>query len=186
MRLGSGLLIEYRDVEGLGYYREAERQTTSGADPTRKDRIMNGLRILARDHSRLPMQWDASPHAGFTTGTPWMRAHDLYSEINVKKQENDPESVLNFWKDMLRLRKNHRELFIHGSLEVLDYENPNSFCFIKSRGEKEALVALNFTEKDQPFTSLTQAAKMELVAGNSGNTTPETLQPFEGRIYVKT
>ncbi|KAF9891603.1 alpha-glucosidase mal12 [Aspergillus nanangensis] len=175
---------EYKDIEGLGYYREAERQTASGVDPTRKERIMDGLRILARDHSRLPMQWDSSLHAGFSTGTPWMRAHDLYPEINVARQENDAASVLSFWKQVLALRKEHRHLFIHGAFEVVDFENQQTFCFVKSREEKKALVALNFTPESQPFTQATVAGEMKLLVSNSPGSSLDTLQPFEGRIYV--
>lgn len=175
---------EYKDIEGLGYYREAEKQSASGVDPTRKERIMGGLRILARDHSRLPMQWDDSQHAGFTTGTPWMRAHDLYPEINVKKQESDPASVLSFWKKALQLRKEYKELFIHGAFEVLDFKNLETFCFLKSRENRRALVVLNFTDRHQPFIQSKRAAKMELIVTNcEERSSPGTLQPFEGRIY---
>ncbi|KAB8271274.1 glycoside hydrolase superfamily [Aspergillus minisclerotigenes] len=175
---------EYKDIEGRGYYQEAERQVAAGVDPTRKDRIMDGLRILARDHARLPMQWNDSPHAGFTTGTPWMRAHDLYPEINVEKQADDPESVLSFWRSVLRLRKEYRELFIHGAFEVVDFDNQQTFCFFKSRDEKKALVALNFTAENQPFTQATTTEGMELLVSNYAELLPETLRPFEGRIYI--
>lgn len=176
---------EYRDIEGLGYYHEAEKLEQSGADTSRKERIMDGLRILARDHSRLPMQWDDSPHAGFTTGKPWMRAHDAYPDINVKKQESEGGSVLSFWKNVLKLRKEHRELFVHGAFEVLDRENLETFVFVKRRGEKEALVILNFTTKSQPFTLAKRTAGMKLVVGNYDESVRETLKPFEGRIYIK-
>ncbi|GAB1198142.1 glycoside hydrolase superfamily [Aspergillus pseudonomiae] len=175
---------EYKDIEGRGYYEEAERQLAAGVDATRKDRIMDGLRILARDHARLPMQWDDSPHAGFTTGTPWMRAHDLYPEINVQKQWDNPESVLSFWRSVLRLRKEYREVFIHGAFEVVDFDNQQTFCFIKSRNEKKALVALNFTTENQPFTQAVTTEQMKLLVSNYAEPLPETLQPFEGRIYI--
>jgi oligo-1,6-glucosidase len=176
---------EYKDIEGLGYYNEAERQVVTGIDLTRKERIMDGLRVLARDHSRLPMQWDNSKHAGFTTGRPWMRTHDLYPEINVMKQENDPSSVLSFWKDVLRLRKDYRELFIHGAFQVLDYDNQQTFCFVKSREHKQALVILNFTATTQPFIQSDKASQMQLLISNHDTHSLEVLQPFEGRIYVK-
>ncbi|KAE8385405.1 alpha-glucosidase mal12 [Aspergillus alliaceus] len=175
---------EYKDIEGRGYYQEAERLVATGVDPTRKERIMDGLRILARDHSRLPMQWDETAHAGFTTGTPWMRAHDQYKEINVQKQQADPGSVLSFWKSVLRLRKEYRDLFIHGAFEVVDFENQQTFCFIKSRDEKRALVALNFTAENQPFTQAATTGDMKLLVNNCAESLHETLQPFEGRIYV--
>ncbi|KAL4748206.1 hypothetical protein BDW72DRAFT_195978 [Aspergillus terricola var. indicus] len=177
---------EYKDIEGLGYYREAQAQVASGVDPTREARIMDGLRVLARDHSRLPMQWDDSPEAGFTTGVPWMRTHDLYREINVKRQEGDPDSVLSFWKKVLLLRKKYRHLFIHGAFEVLDFENLETFCFVKARGEQQALVVLNFSAAEQPFIQSEMAADMELLVGNYAEAgLREKLRPYEGRIYIR-
>jgi len=55
------------------------------------------------------MQWDDTPHAGFTSAgsKPWMRVHDDHTEWNVAAQKDDPESVFSFWKDMLVFRKKH-------------------------------------------------------------------------------
>ncbi|KAH8433360.1 alpha-glucosidase [Aspergillus melleus] len=174
---------EYKDIEGGGYYQEAQ------GNPTRQSQIMEGLRILARDHARLPMQWDASPHAGFTTGDPWMRAHDLYPEINVQRQEDDPDSVLSFWKKVLQLRKEYRELFIHGSFGMVDFDNQQTFCFVKSMDEKKALVTLNFTDSKQPLEPSITGMRL-LVSNYAGRGTAmsgissEFLQPYEGRIYI--
>ena len=173
---------EYKDIEGLGYYREAQRQAAAGVSPDRPERIMEGLRVLARDHARLPMQWDDTAEAGFTEGTPWMRTHDLYREINVKKQEEDPDSVLSFWKMLLRLRREYRELFIHGAFEMVDYDNQEVFSFVKSRGEHRALVVLNFTQTEQTFYQRDVAAGVQLLASNY-YAASEALQPYEGRIY---
>ncbi|KAL3472744.1 glycoside hydrolase superfamily [Aspergillus californicus] len=178
---------EYKDIEGLGYYREAQNQVASGVDPNRQERIMDGLRILARDHARLPMQWDDTPQAGFSDGIPWMRTHDMHQEINVKKQEADPDSVLSFWKKALHLRKEYRELFIHGAFELLEYENQETFCFVKSRGESRALVVLNFTEAEQCFQAKL-ATGMSLLVSNYPESclASERLLPYEGRIYCFT
>jgi alpha-glucosidase len=71
--------------------------------------IMDGLQRKARDHARNPMQWDSSPHGGFTSSSakPWMRVHDDHTEWNVKAQRDDPTSVFGFWKRMLLFRKKH-------------------------------------------------------------------------------
>ncbi|KAL5342694.1 glycoside hydrolase superfamily [Aspergillus crustosus] len=176
---------EYQDIEGLGYYREAQSQVSSGVDPTRVSRIMDGLRTLGRDHARLPMQWDDSPEAGFTTGTPWMRTHDLYREINVKKQEGDKGSVLSFWNQVLQLRKDYRQLFIHGAFEVVDFENQEVFSFVKSRGEGKALVILNFSQTEQPLNGSVEnmTGGMELLVSNYVGLS-KSLRPYEGRIYI--
>ena len=92
--------------------------------------------------------------------------------------------MLSFWKNVLRLRKEHRELFIHGAFEVLDYENQETFCFVKSRQDKRALVILNFTNRSQPFAQAASTAGMKLLVGNYSDSLLETLKPFEGRVYI--
>jgi len=94
----------------------ARQKKTGQTDPDMSD-IYDGLQRKARDHARNPMQWDASPHAGFskalntskraTTSAPWMRVHVDYREWNVGKQSGDPTSVLTFWREMIVFRKKH-------------------------------------------------------------------------------
>lgn len=175
---------EYKDVESINFWTEAVRLAEDGTDPTRKERIMHGLQLMARDQSRLPFQWNSSEHGGFTTGKPWMRAHDLYKEINVEKQENDPDSVLSFYKRMLQLRKEHRDVFVYGTFEILDPDNVSTFVYRKHFQEKTALVALNFTTEVQPVPSSEALGDMRILESSYSKTRPDVLQPFEGRIYV--
>jgi alpha-glucosidase len=96
-----------------------------------------------RDPERTPMQWDAGPNAGFSTGDPWLPlAHD-FEEVNVKKQMNDPSSTLNFYRKLINLRRKTLALFDGIYTKVL----ADDHLFIYSRegrGEKY-LVALNFS-----------------------------------------
>lgn len=85
-------------------------QEESGGDPARMEAAMDGVAHLARDHARTPMQWDDSANRGLSTGVPWMRTHDNYEEINVKKQLGEAGSPLQFWKRLLQFRKEHRHL----------------------------------------------------------------------------
>jgi len=64
----------------------------------------------ARDHARVPMQWDSTANAGFTTGIPWMRVNDDYQTWNVEKERSDPTSPLNFYKTSLAIRKTYLSL----------------------------------------------------------------------------
>jgi oligo-1,6-glucosidase len=108
---------------------------------------------MARDHARLPMQWDASPHGGFTVpaAKPWMHAHDCYTEINVEKQRKDSYSVLGFYKEALALRKEHRDVLIYGSFELLELDNDETFVYRKRYDKKTAAIALNYTDSLQPI-----------------------------------
>ncbi|KAJ4378129.1 hypothetical protein N0V83_000962 [Neocucurbitaria cava] len=172
---------EYKDVESQNYWAEAVRLAEDGTDPTRKERIGYGLQLMARDHSRLPFQWDGSINGGFSTGKPWMRAHDNYKSINAASQEKDADSVLSFYKRMLRLRKEHKDIFVYGTFELLDPDNLNTFVFRKRYQEKTALVVLNFTTTPQLMSG---TEEMKLLVSSQSKKIPGTLQPFEGRIYI--
>lgn len=175
---------EYKDIEALNYYREARALTLSGEDPSRLPIVTHGLQILGRDHGRMPMQWDSTAHSGFTTSkTPWMRVHDLYPEINVAKQIPDPKSVLSFWKSMLRLRKEQRDLFVYGTFELLDPENAKTFVYTKTGGGRRALVVLNFDRDVQGF-EMGAEEEWELVVSNYEVPLEGKLAPFEGRVYM--
>ncbi|PMD15662.1 glycoside hydrolase family 13 protein [Hyaloscypha hepaticicola] len=177
---------EYKDIESINYYNSVAERT--GNDPKAVGHVMKSIQILGRDHARLPMQWDDSPHAGFTTKKEgaWMRVHDDYPSINVAKQEHDPSSVLNFWRKALKIRKEYRDLFIHGAFEMYEPENEETFVFGKRYGGHRAVVVLNFTGSEQGFHRPEVGGKFELLVGNLEGVdgTEDVLKPWEGRIYL--
>ncbi|EHY53295.1 Alpha-glucosidase [Exophiala dermatitidis] len=181
---------EYKDVESNNFYREAELR---GNDDS-KEKITAGLQLLARDHSRLPFQWDTSAHAGFTAAEaiPWMKVHDNYHEVNVAKQIDDPSSVLTFYKQMLQLRKQHASVFIHGAFKIVDGKHEKIFSYLKISTDEQqrALVILNFTTAYVPLSeelvTLSAITRMQFLAGSYPEpaTESQVLRPYEGRIYV--
>lgn len=177
---------DYKDIESLNYYHSVAKRTNN--DTEALAHVMKSIQILGRDHARLPMQWDATPYAGFTgkEDGAWMRTHDLYKEINVASQLNAPDSVLSFWKRMLQTRKAHRDLFIHGRFEGFDMDNQETFVFGKTFGKDRAVVALNFTDSKQPFKRPQGQGKLHLLVSNVGGVdgTEDILSPYEGRVYL--
>lgn len=175
---------EYKDIDSQNFYKLM--QNRYGNDEEKMAKAMKGLQVLARDHARLPMQWDDRSHAGFTDDDvePWMRAHDDYPHINVKQQENDAKSVLSYWKQMLKLRKEHRDVFIHGSFVAYDVENEQKFVYSKRFAEEVAVVVLNFTAKEQSF-KLPAAfeGNVQLVQASIGAGEGERLVAYEARVY---
>lgn len=186
---------EYKDIEGLGYYSEVAKATNN--DPKALAEVVKNLSILGRDNARTPMQWDGSPHAGFTDAPdgPWMRVNDNYTEINVARQSSEPDSVLNFWRDMIKLRKAHADLLVYGTFEVLDLENEKTFVFLKGHGVEKALVALNFSgepsEVEIPrdgdytlrvgnYTDDGQRTGKEVTGGSK-----VALRPWEAHLYIR-
>ena len=150
---------------------------------------MDVINMVARDHSRSPVQWNASANAGFTSGKPWMKVNDNYTDINVKEQQHNPNSLLKFYQKMLKLRKEYKDLFIYGSFEILDYNNDKSFTFIKEimdAKSPKAYVVLNFSNDVVPFERLIEG-EFELVASNLDSATEfeeSILSPYEGRVYI--
>ncbi|KNG49381.1 alpha-glucosidase-like protein maltase [Stemphylium lycopersici] len=177
------LAREYKDVEAQNYWAEAVRLAENGTDPTRKERIRHGLQLMARDHARLPFQWDGTAHAGFTAGQqPWMRVHNEYPGLNVEVQERDPESVLSFYKAMLRLRKAHRDVFVYGEFELLDREGRETFVYRKRFEDRMAVVVLNFSTGEQAVPGW--VGGMSVLVSTYGKSVEAVLRPLEGRIYV--
>jgi len=177
-------ISDYQDIESLGYYNMIAARTNN--DPKALAKAKSSIQICGRDNARTPMHWDASPNAGFTSpdATPWMKIHDLYREINVAAQQGKADSVLSFWKTMLRMRKSYRDLFIHGAFKTFDAENEKTFVYGKEFEGQEAIVALNFTGERQPLELPAVEGKVELLISNFGGAEEKVLKPWEGRVYI--
>jgi oligo-1,6-glucosidase len=184
---------EYKDIESLNFFRTIAAATNN--DKEELDYVMHSIQILGRDNARVPMQWDASPYAGFTDSKDgaWMRVHDLYPEINVERQQKEPNSVLNFWKSMIKLRKEHGDILTHGSFEVFEPDHEETFVFVKRWGGKCALVVLNFSNEDQTVKLPLEDGKLRV--GNYHDVeereraekgSERVLRPWEGRLYLST
>ncbi|KAK9316497.1 glycoside hydrolase superfamily [Lipomyces starkeyi] len=166
---------EYKDFESLNFYNEVKQIT--GGDNVALEEVMRGIQLTERDHTRLPFQWNASANAGFTTATkPWMLVHDNYREINASQQSEDPASILSFWKNMIKLRKGHSELFVHGSFKICDFEDENVLTYVKERGKKRA--------KPQKVNVELVSDKAILVSNYTCKSAESYLLPFEGRVYI--
>lgn len=176
-------MSEYKDVESNNFYNYVCKKTSG--DPVAMKKAKAALQHLARDNARLPMQWDGTRHAGFSTGeSSWMRVNDDYQEVNVKRQSLDRDSLLSFWKRMLRLRKEIADIFIRGAFRALEEKNEFVLAFEKKAATgKSAIVVLNFTEDEQPFPEV-QTGGMKKLAWNYDDDGNGVLRPFEGLIYA--
>lgn len=119
---------------------------------------------------RLPMQWSADANAGFSTGTPW-RPPDLnYAEVNVAKQDTDPNSLLNWYRKLIQLRKDHAVLQA-GSLTVLETGNPGIYAVLRNNDREHMLVLMNL--KGMPISDYSLGLKKQALP--DGNFTPQSL-----------
>jgi oligo-1,6-glucosidase len=183
-------MSEYKDVESSNYYKMVAKRTNN--DPDALTAAHKSLQHLARDHSRVPMSWSTAPYNGFSppdaTAKPWMRPLEDAAICNAKAQQNDKTSVLGFWKRMLQLRKEHKDLLVHGQYDDLDVDNDHFYVFTKTWQGKSALCICNFTDESKklvlPDSVATQKMELLVSSRQDEGVEDQTLAPFEGRIYL--
>ena len=131
---------EFDDISTKDQYRMAREAGLSDAE------ALAVCSVMSRDNARTPMQWKDAPQAGFTSGTPWLKVNDNYPVINVEKEEEQPDSVLHYYRKLIALRKSgeYRELFTYGKCEPA-YENADHvMAYYRILQGRRVLVAANF------------------------------------------
>lgn len=131
---------EFDDISTKDQYRMAREAGLSDAE------ALAVCSAMSRDNARTPMQWKDAPQAGFTSGTPWLKVNDNYPVINVEKEEEQPDSVLHYYRKLIALRKSgeYRELFTYGKFEPA-YENADHvMAYYRILQGRRVLVAANF------------------------------------------
>lgn len=142
----------------------------------------------ARDLARTPMQWNGKQGAGFTTGKPWMKINPNHSDVNVESDLKNPNSVLNFYKQLIAFRL-HNDVIIHGTYKEYFHNNKNVYCYERAYRGKRYIVICNFKEKNVPLNVDTIGAKgAKLVLANypkAAETMGDAvfLRPYEAVVY---
>jgi len=167
----------FRDVESLNHYAQA---VAHGEDP---QTVLAALRGMSRDNARTPVQWDASPNAGFTAGTPWIAVNPDHTEWNAQAQRADPTSVFAHHKRLIALR--HADPVVaFGDFTMLLPEHDELYAFTRGLDGATLLVVCNLGGSTHPLGELLpEAAGGELVLGNlPGAGDPAVLRPWEARV----
>lgn len=171
---------DYNDVDTRNKYTNLKNK---GGDTLA---FLEEQKQVSRENGRTPMQWDNTENSGFTTGMPWLKVNPNYNEINVKKQEQDPESILNYFRKTVQLRKNNLVL-VYGKYSLLDKENPDVFAYLRELDGKRVLVLLNFTDKNTSYNLNLKLGKNEVLLNNYNDTTKiknNTLRPYESLVIA--
>jgi len=147
--------------------------------------FMKQLNYYSRENARTPMQWNDSENGGFTNGTPWKKVNSNYKEINVELQDKDPNSVLNHFRKMVKLR-NDNKVLVYGDYQIIQKEHPEIYAFTRTMGDEKMLVLLNFTDHDASF-ELSEANNInETFINNYKSLTIDngsiTLKPYQAVI----
>ncbi len=173
---------DYQDVQSTGLYYSKLEQGMAHED------IMEIIWATARGNSRTPMQWSNELNAGFSTGTPWLAVNPNYPTINVEQQLNDPTSILNFYKAMIRLKKAN-PIFTYGEYDLILENHPSIYAYTRTLGEEKVVIICNLTDQEveMTFDQLTLESENILLANQKVETHSAqqelTLKPYEARIY---
>ncbi len=137
----------------------------------------------SRDSARTLVQWDDTENAGFTTGQPWFYANDNYKQINVAQQEADPDSILNFYRKAIHLRKS-LPVVRHGAYWEHYELSDKLYCYSREMERQKLLVVCSFHDKNLKFKFPKGFQGGKLILRNYETVSENMLKPYECRVYL--
>ena len=170
-------LEECRDIEEINAYKDLVTDRSIYSD----QEMLENISSKGRDNARTPMQWDDSQNAGFTTGTPWINVNPNYKTINAAAQVNDPNSIYNFYKQLIALRHAH-DIIVYGEMDLLYEDAHDLFAYTRSYNDEKITVLANWSDHEVTY-GLTPEG--DLLITNDEDVTPHTLKPYQAVAYYK-
>ena len=172
-------ISQYRDVESIKYFRILTERGLSEKE------ALAILQARSRDNSRTPMQWDASPQAGFTSGTPWIGLPADHSRISALAEESDETSILSYYRRLIRFRK-EEPVISEGDVRFILPDEEGVIAYERMLGCKKIIILCNYTAESRavPFDG------GAFVMG-SYEEAPQTdkglllLRPYEGCVFKR-
>jgi oligo-1,6-glucosidase len=167
---------DFRDIETLNFYASA---MTRGHD---ERAVLAALRHKSRDNARTPVQWDASPSAGFTKGKPWIAANPNHSWLNAAAQVTDPGSIYAYYRRLIAFR--HADpVVVDGSFLMLEPDDPQLYAFRRElAGSGQITVIANLSDHRSPLPA-SAGGVGEVVLTNRDHGEECFLLPWEVRVY---
>ena len=174
-------IYDYNDVKGINIYKEKL------AEGLTKEEALKYVWAVSRDNSRTPMQWDDSINSGFTEGKPWINVNENYKYINVKLQLKDENSILNFYKKMIKIRKEYKTL-IYGSYNLILDEDEKIYAYTRSMNNEKFIVIVNLSQDEAKYNYDEYLNYEGLLLSNYKVDEhilmkEFTLRPYEARLY---
>tara|TARA_Y100001958_G_C21236743_1_gene563340 strand:- start:832 stop:2484 length:1653 start_codon:yes stop_codon:yes gene_type:complete len=166
----------YDDVETINAWKEAINKKKN------MKKFFEAIKKQSRDNARTPMQWDNKKNAGFSKAVPWIKVNDNFKKINVKNQEKDLDSILNYYKLLIKLRKENSTL-VYGKYEDLDPMHTKIFSYKRCDDNDVFIIHLNFSDCSVKINS-NEIKYYKLVISNYTFAKKRyNLNPWEARIY---
>ena len=173
-------LGQYQDIESLGWARSA------AAAGVPDEAIVRALATKSRDNARTPVQWDASPQAGFTTGTPWLAVNPNHTEINAEAALADPDSVFHHYRRLIELRHT-LPVVVHGDYRLLLPEDEQVFAYVRALDGVRLLVVVNLSGETAALDLGADDALLDgevLLASPAEGAERLLLAPWESRVLL--
>ncbi|MEN1975283.1 glycoside hydrolase family 13 protein [Cellulomonas sp. P4] len=174
---------QYRDIESLNHVAQSRALGTAT-----DEQLLAGLAAMSRDNARTPVQWDASPQAGFTTGTPWLAVNPNHVEVNAAAEHADPASVLHHYRRLIALRHSDPVVAL-GDFTMLLPQDEQVYAFTRTLGDDALLVVVNVSGRDasvdlgDDWPAAPDGTWGELVLGTHDEPgEPTVLRPWEARV----
>lgn len=173
---------EYDDIRSINEYNQLINQGMSPKDAL--EHIWN----TSRDNTRTPMQWDDSLNAGFSKSNPWIHVNPNYRYINVKEQLEDDDSILNFYKKMIKIKKSS-ECLIYGKYNLILEDDTNIFAYERILNDEKFLVICNLKSESSNYKYEKLTLKYENLILSNYNVDAHKdlnnfeLKPWEARLY---
>lgn len=176
---------ELRDLEEINHYDAEKAKRPEGADMSD---VLREIQRIGRDNARMPVSWNADKNAGFSTGKPWIKVNEDYQEWNVEAQEGKKGSVLEYWRTLLKIRKDEPGL-VYGTFEMIDWENEDVYAYTRSTTDSEFLIVCSFSGQSIKWKCPIKAGSLLLTNYDSPESQASegtmALQAYECRLYKK-
>jgi oligo-1,6-glucosidase len=171
---------DYRDIDSFFFYERAIKENGWS-----EREALEAIWEVGRDNARTPFQWSKEKNGGFTKGKPWIGVNPNYQKINAEDQIDDPFSILNYYKKMIKCRKDNPVL-VYGNFFLIDETHDKIFSYLRVLEEKTLLIILNFSNEFTffDFSKFSSLTKMRLLLSNTLTIDNcQNFSPFEARIY---
>ncbi|WP_117170241.1 glycoside hydrolase family 13 protein [Paraliobacillus sediminis] len=175
---------EYQDIEILNMYKE---KVIEGNED--HDKVMESIYVKGRDNARTPFQWNDSKHGGFTDGEPWIKVNSNYTSVNAEQAVNDENSIYNYYRQLIQLRKTH-PIIVYGVYQLILPEHDKIYAYLRNYEGEKLLVVTNFSDQNVKFElpeKVSFEVKEKLISNYETSDIDApfsfTLQPYEARVY---
>ncbi len=172
---------DFNDVAAKNLFASRRKQRVSDQE------TITELRDTSRDNARTPMQWSAQANAGFTTGKSWLKVNPNYTKINVQQQLEQPDSIFNFYRQLIKLRKDNT-VFVYGSYGLILPDHAQICAYTRTQGSKKVVVICNMSAQGATFEEKMSLSHKNLLLANHRvdvhiDTQKLVLRPYETRVY---